>query len=192
MRGIRGLGSIALVYLAMTLFGIAGAGLVLIVTADAVVALLLVREIGAGCPQRRRVRPTPEKIGSVGECDDGARAMIERMSAVTLATHDMGRAVRFYRMLGFEMLYGGETADFTSFRAGGGFLNLIAAPAERAWSWWGRVIFHDSDVDGLYRRLVAAGCRPQNEPRDAPWGERYFHLTDPDGHELSFAWPLDR
>ena len=26
--------------------------------------------------------------------------------------------------------------------------------------------------------------------RDAEWGKRFFHLTDPDGHELSFAWPL--
>ena len=24
-------------------------------------------------------------------------------------------------------------------------------------------------------------------PADAPWGERYFHVLDPDGHELSFA-----
>jgi hypothetical protein len=22
------------------------------------------------------------------------------------------------------------------------------------------------------------------------WGEQFFHLTDPDGHSLSFAWPL--
>jgi uncharacterized glyoxalase superfamily protein PhnB len=29
-------------------------------------------------------------------------------------------------------------------------------------------------------------------PSDAPWGERYFHVTDPDGHELSFARPLGR
>jgi len=27
-------------------------------------------------------------------------------------------------------------------------------------------------------------------PRDAAWGERFFHVTDPDGHELSFAEPL--
>jgi catechol 2,3-dioxygenase-like lactoylglutathione lyase family enzyme len=118
--------------------------------------------------------------------------MIERLSAVTLATHDMRRAVRFYRMLGFEIAYGGEEASFTSFRAGNNFLNLIAVPAGREWSWWGRVIFYDSDIDGLYRRVVAAGLQPQAAPRDAPWGERYFHLTDPDGHELSFAWPLDR
>ena len=116
--------------------------------------------------------------------------MIEAISAVTLATHDMGRAVRFYRMLGFPLAYGGETAAFTSFRAGSGFLNLILQPVERQWSWWGRLIFYDSDVDGLYARLIAAGCRPDTEPRDAEWGERYFHLTDPDGHELSFAWPI--
>ena len=27
-------------------------------------------------------------------------------------------------------------------------------------------------------------------PRDASWGERYFHMSDPDGHELSFARPI--
>ena len=34
--------------------------------------------------------------------------MIEGISAITLATHDMRRAIRFYRVLGFAMLYGGE------------------------------------------------------------------------------------
>lgn len=116
--------------------------------------------------------------------------MITGISAVTLATHDMARAVRFYRALGFDMLYGGDNASFTSFRAGPGYLNLILQPADRNWSWWGRLIFYDSDVDGLHSRLVAAGHRPSTAPADAPWGERFFHITDPDGHELSFAWPL--
>ena len=35
-----------------------------------------------------------------------------------------------------------------------------------------------------------AGVEPDTAPRDAPWGERFFHLTDPDGHEASFARPL--
>ena len=67
--------------------------------------------------------------------------MITGISAVTLATHDMAPAVRFYRSLGFELLYGGEDANFSSFRAGPNFLNLIVQPAARAWSWWGRAIF---------------------------------------------------
>jgi catechol 2,3-dioxygenase-like lactoylglutathione lyase family enzyme len=113
--------------------------------------------------------------------------VIEGVSAVTLATGEMARAVRFYRTLGFEMLYGGENASFTSFRAGPNFLNLIAAPAEPSRSWWGRVIFTVSDVDAFYERVAAAGFSPQAPPSDAPWGERFFHLTDPDGHELSFA-----
>jgi hypothetical protein len=116
--------------------------------------------------------------------------MIESISAITLATHDMPHAVGFYRMLGFELIHGGDGADFTSFRAGTSYLNLIAQPAERHWSWWRRVIFYHSDVDGLHARLVAAGYRTDREPRDAEWGERFFHLTDHDGHELSFAWTL--
>jgi catechol 2,3-dioxygenase-like lactoylglutathione lyase family enzyme len=116
--------------------------------------------------------------------------MIDGISAVTFATHDMRRAVRFYRMLGFQLIHGGEDAAFTSFRAGAHFLDLIAQPSERRWSWWGRIIFYDSEVDALYARVVAAGYRPDSPPRDAEWGERFFHLTDPDGHELSFAWPL--
>ncbi|HEX7007978.1 MAG TPA: VOC family protein [Alphaproteobacteria bacterium] len=117
---------------------------------------------------------------------------IEALSAITLATHDMARAVAFYRALGFIMLYGGADAEFTSFAAGTGYLNLIAQPAERRWSWWGRAIFYVDDVDAMHRRALAAGLTPSTAPADAPWGERYFHLTDPDGHELSFARPLRR
>jgi catechol 2,3-dioxygenase-like lactoylglutathione lyase family enzyme len=116
--------------------------------------------------------------------------MIEAISAVTIATHDMRRAVRFYRALGFEIAHGGEAAAFTSFCAGGGYLNLIAEPDDTRWSWWGRIIFHVADVDALYDRALAAGFEPSTVPRDAEWGERYFHVTDPDGHELSFARPL--
>ena len=117
--------------------------------------------------------------------------MITALSAITLATHDMAAAVRFYRLCGFEMLYGGESASFTSFRAGAGYLNLTAERPP-AMTWWGRAIFYESDIDSLYQRLVAAGLRPQAPPRDAAWGERFFHVTDPDGHEISFAWPLPR
>jgi catechol 2,3-dioxygenase-like lactoylglutathione lyase family enzyme len=128
------------------------------------------------------VEPEPEQR----RADSGPA--IEAISALTLATRDMARAVRFYRGLGFILRYGGEQASFTSFNVGSGYLNLIAQPA--AISWWGRVIFHVSDVDALYRRALALDLAPHAPPRDAEWGERFFHLTDPDGHELSFARPL--
>lgn len=115
---------------------------------------------------------------------------IDSINAVTLATHDMAAAVAFYRSLGFEFKYGGESADFTSFRVGDGHLNLVLAGDDRRWAWWGRVIFYVSDVDALHQRALAAGLAPEAPPRDAEWGERYFHLVDPDGHELSFARQL--
>ena len=117
---------------------------------------------------------------------------VQQISAVTLAVQDMARAVDFYRdKVGLEMLYGGGSASFTSFQVGDGYLNLILAP-EGGWSWWGRMILYVDDVDELYQRLVQAGLTPSTAPEDAPWGERYFHINDPDAHELSFARPLER
>jgi catechol 2,3-dioxygenase-like lactoylglutathione lyase family enzyme len=117
-------------------------------------------------------------------------APIERISAVTLATHNMARAVAFYRGLGFEVCFGGEEACFTSLRAGSSYLNLIAQRAGNQWAGWGRVIFHVGDVDAMYQRALALGLQPEAPPRDGSWGERFFHLSDPDGHQLSFARPL--
>ena len=117
---------------------------------------------------------------------------IEGLSAVTLATHDMAESVAFYEALGFERRYGGPSAEFTSFRAGESYLNVVVAAPETRWSWWGRAIFYVDDVDVAYERATAAGLAPDTAPADAPWGERYFHITDPDGHEISLARPLAR
>lgn len=115
---------------------------------------------------------------------------IQSLSAVTLAVADMAVAHRFYSALGFGALYGGAAADFTSYRVGSSFLNLQLVPGQPPVSGWGRAIFYVTDVDAVYERAVHAGFSPSTEPADAPWGERYFHLSDPDGHELSFARPL--
>ena len=121
---------------------------------------------------------------------NSAAPSIQCISTVTMAVHDLGRSLRFYRALGFALHYGDEQGPMISFKVGAGYLNLIAAPAEQHWSWWGRVIFYVADVDAFHARAVALGLRPLTPPQDAPWGERFFHLTDPDGHELSFAKPL--
>ena len=114
--------------------------------------------------------------------------MIRHISAVTFVVRDMARSIEFYGKLGFELVYGGERTGFTSLRAGEAFVNLVAR-ARYEHRWWGRVIFRVDDVDAHHRALQAQGLMPE-WPQSASWGERFFHVTDPDGHELSFAEPL--
>ena len=116
---------------------------------------------------------------------------VEAINAVTLLTADMAASVEFYGTIGFQVLSGGATAPFTTFRCGDSFLNLQLDPEHAPINEiWGRVIFWVDDVDAAYERARAAGYAPAKSPVDASWGERYFHIKDPDGHELSFARPL--
>jgi catechol 2,3-dioxygenase-like lactoylglutathione lyase family enzyme len=115
---------------------------------------------------------------------------IPSISAVTLMVSDMGRSVRFYRSLGFELSQVGPGTRFTTMGIGNQYLNLMASTDTGPWTGWGRVILHVRDVDAIYEVAVAVGLQPEAPPRDAEWGERYFHLLDPDGHEISFAQPL--
>jgi catechol 2,3-dioxygenase-like lactoylglutathione lyase family enzyme len=115
--------------------------------------------------------------------------MVEKISAVTLRVANMEASVRFYKeVLGLEIVYGGEGSNFTSLRTNDGntILNLEYGNPDIQ---WGRLIFHVSDVDRFWAYLTEKGFHPDG-PRDASWGERYFHMRDPDGHELSFARPL--
>ena len=119
-----------------------------------------------------------------------AAVNVEKISAITLTVRDMGASVRFYKdILGLKMLYGGEEASFSSFRTGGADSAILNLELGQAVADWGRIIFHVSDVDEVWGYLTEKGFNPER-PRDAPWGERYFHMLDPDGHELSFARPL--
>lgn len=130
---------------------------------------------------------------------DRPGARIESLSAVTLTVGDIERSMRFYESLGFVRKPGDAVPGFASYVLGEGaqpsYLNLIEAsdgPARAPGSFggWGRVILYVSDVDAFHAHLLAIGLTPEFAPVDAPWGERYFHLLDPDGHELSFAKPL--
>ena len=116
----------------------------------------------------------------------GVNGTIRCISAITLAVRDMARAIAFYEKLGFEIFYGGPIAGFCSLRAGEAVVNLATTRRGYDGEWWGRVILRVVDVDAEHRDLAAQGFEIE-APRDAPWGERFFHVRDPDGHELSFA-----
>jgi hypothetical protein len=53
-----------------------------------------------------------------GKLNRRVLSMIEGISAVTLGTHEMPGAVRFYRALGFEVLHGGEDSSSPAFGQG--------------------------------------------------------------------------
>jgi catechol 2,3-dioxygenase-like lactoylglutathione lyase family enzyme len=115
---------------------------------------------------------------------------VETISAITFRVANMKAAVQFYRdVLGMELLHGGEHAGFSSLRASNAESAILNLEQGHTVPRWGRLIFHVGDVDAFWTHLKERGFHPEI-PRDASWGERYFHMLDPDGHELSFARPL--
>lgn len=42
-----------------------------------------------------------------------------------------------------------------------------------------------------HNETISTNILFENTPTDALWGERYFHIREPDGYQLSFAKPLE-
>jgi catechol 2,3-dioxygenase-like lactoylglutathione lyase family enzyme len=115
---------------------------------------------------------------------------IEKISAITLKVASMEASVRFYRdVLGMELLYGGPYGAFSSLRTSEAESPILNLEQGGLTADWGRMIFHVADVDSSWNYLTEKGFDPER-PHDASWGERYFHMHDPDGHQLSSARPL--
>jgi len=115
---------------------------------------------------------------------------VEKISAITLRMENMRASVRFYRdVLALEITYGGEEAYFSSLRTKDGKNPILNLEQGKPATECGRLIINVVDVDALWAYLRERGFDPER-PRDATWGERYFHMPDPDGHELWFAHPI--
>ena len=122
---------------------------------------------------------------------------VSKISAVTLLVTDMKRSVEFYSKIpNFKIVYGGSEAQFTSFLiddAVKSYLNLKLGKTHS--TDFGRIIFYTDDVDDLFTymqddKTVSELGKFESKPQDAIWGERFFHMLDPDGYKLSFATPL--
>lgn len=122
----------------------------------------------------------------------------KKISAITLFVEDMERSCKFYSAIpGFTLACGGSSYSFTTYAIGTSskmYLNLELRK-EGARGDFGRIIFHTSNVDELYSHLrkdsnISKLGSFENEPTNASWGERFFHIRDPDGYQLSFAMPI--
>ena len=128
-----------------------------------------------------------------------------KISAITLLVKDMNRSCKFYSKIpGFNLAYGGSPSDlFTSYEIGNSshYLNLELSKTmhnnkEQDTRSVVKIILHTDDVDKLYfyfknDKTISQLILFDNEPSNASWGERYFHLHDPDGYLLSFAKTLN-
>ncbi|CAB4636940.1 MAG: VOC family protein [Actinobacteria bacterium] len=114
---------------------------------------------------------------------------VESINAITLVTADMAASVAFYEVLESELVFGGAQSSFTTLKLGNEqFLNLqLDATWVRPTRVWGRFILWVDDVDAVYDAFVRTGYTSSMGPSDASWGERYFHIVDPAGHEVSIA-----
>ena len=126
-----------------------------------------------------------------------------RISAVTLLVKDMHKSYCFYsKVPGFHISY--FTDKFITFTLDGNHdrpthLNLELKKSYRFHSAekinFGRIIFHVDNVDALHSYFksevsILKLITIEKEPENAAWGERYFHIRDPDGYQISFAEPI--
>jgi hypothetical protein len=65
----------------------------------------------------RAARPPSVRAHSQPRDGGGDAGGMDPISAVTLATHDMNRATRFYRSLGFRLPFGSASKSFAALLA---------------------------------------------------------------------------
>jgi len=126
--------------------------------------------------------------------------MATTLNGIGLAAADMATSLAFYRKLGLDipaeadhephaeaLLPGGIRLMWDTHAAlrgfdpdwtvstGGPSLAFLCADA--------------AEVDRVHAELVADGSHDVKSPWDAPWGQRYAILQDPDGYQVElFAW----
>jgi len=120
-----------------------------------------------------------------------------KLNNVRLLVNEFYQTFIFYRdILGLELEYGSEDGVYASFKTteGSGIAlfkrNLMSEvigtaelPAETPMQDKQALVFAVNNVDQVYQRLKAQGCRFLNQPTDmSAWGIRVVHLRDPDGH----------
>jgi catechol 2,3-dioxygenase-like lactoylglutathione lyase family enzyme len=116
--------------------------------------------------------------------------------------HDVARSLSFYRLLGLPVpesgethvavdLPGGNTLSFDTEETIAGMHPGWAPPSSPI----GRLalafgVDTPAQVDELFETVTAAGHAGPLKPYDAPWGQRYATVADPDGNWVDLFAPL--
>lgn len=121
---------------------------------------------------------------------------------VEIFSRDVPRSIEFYRLLGLAVPNAGAPDPHVEVELPGG--NRLAFDAEQTITGmhpdWappdsaGRVAIafgldSPADVDAMFERLTKAGHPGSLQPFDAPWGQRFATVLDPDGNLVDLFAP---
>jgi uncharacterized glyoxalase superfamily protein PhnB len=67
----------------------------------------------------------------------------------------------------------------------------LASPRSLPAAASGLVVYVD-DVDAHHQHAITHGAKPEGDPKDMPYGQREYGLTDPEGHRWWFATPSEK
>lgn len=128
--------------------------------------------------------------------------MNARFDLIGLVVEDLPRSLAFYRELGLAVPDGADGAPHVEVELPGG-LRLAWDTVDTVRSFdpgWEppagghRVALAfrldgPAEVDAAYERLVSLGHDGHKAPWDAPWGQRYAIVHDPDGNAVDLFAP---
>ena len=123
-------------------------------------------------------------------------------AVIEIVATELNRSLDFYRLLGLDVpepdgphvevaLPGGNRLAFDTEEVIAGMHPGWTRPSSA-----GRVaiafgLATPGDVDAMYERLTGAGHPGTLKPFDAPWGQRYATVEDPDGTSVDLFAALD-
>jgi uncharacterized glyoxalase superfamily protein PhnB len=120
-------------------------------------------------------------------------------TSVSITVQDIHSSAAWYQdVVGFGVE---RTADregrlvFVALKAGDVRLTLNQDDGAKGWDrtkglGFSINIWTTEDIDAIANRIKTSGGTLDSEPVDAPWGARYFRLTDPDGFKLAILKSL--
>lgn len=129
-------------------------------------------------------------------------AIDAKLDAVGVVVADMAKTLAFYRLLGLDVPADADAAPHAEVVLPGGLRLMFDTEAEvrsfhpdRQPPGAGRVglacsLPTPAAVDAAYAELVGAGHHGELAPFDAPWGQRYATVLDPNGVGVDLYAPL--
>lgn len=127
--------------------------------------------------------------------------MTLRLDMVGLVVADIARSVAFYRLLDVEVSEPDAARPYHETVLPSGIRlswNAESMAKEIDPSWVPPVgqrtelaflCASPAEVDAIHARVIAAGHASHHAPWDAPWGQRYAVVVDPDGAHVSLFAP---